>query len=127
MPKISIGNMMVIEILFKRKKTDFFNNKLNMLAIHEQLSKLSLNNTQMDFVATSLYHSATWVRSSLYPKIKTEFTFQPLLNDVYIETFNNQSFNQDGNESALLRINYYNPPNLMFQHILIRRKFKKLK
>ena len=126
MPKISIRNMMVIEILIRRKKTDFFNNKLNMLAIHEQLSKLSLNNTQMDFVATSLYHSATWVRNSLYPKIETGFTFKPLLNDVYIEAFINQSFNQDGNESQLLRINFYNPPNLIFQYILIRRKFKKI-
>ena len=29
-----------------------------MLAIHEQLSKKDLNNTQMDFEATSLYPSA---------------------------------------------------------------------
>ena len=36
------------------------------------------------------------------------------MNDVYVEAFNNQTFNQDGDESALLRIKYYNPPILIF-------------
>ena len=47
-------NMINRKILTKRKETDFFNNKLNMLPIHGQLSQLYLNNTQMDFGATSL-------------------------------------------------------------------------
>ena len=38
MPQTSIENMMNIEIILK--KTDFINNKLNMLSIHEHLSKL---------------------------------------------------------------------------------------
>ena len=40
-----------------------------MLAIHEQLSKLDLNNTKKDFDATSLYPSAMWDKNSVYPKI----------------------------------------------------------
>ena len=80
-----------------------------MLATHEQLSKLDLNNTQMDFDATIVYPSAAW------DKIETGFAFKPHMNDVYIETFTSQTFNQDGNESAILKIKYYNPPNLLFQ------------
>ena len=48
-----IQNMMTIELLLKNKY-DFFHNKLNMLAIHEELSKLDLINTQMEFDAAGL-------------------------------------------------------------------------
>ena len=59
MQKNSIQNMMIIKILFKKKKTEYIN-KLNTLAFHKQLSKTDLNNSQMDFDATSLYASAMW-------------------------------------------------------------------
>ena len=39
-----------------------------MLPIHEQLSKLDINKTQMYFDATSLYPSAIWDTDSVYPK-----------------------------------------------------------
>ena len=72
----------------------------------------------MDFDATSLYPSAMWSENSVYPKMETGFAFKPNMNNVYVEAFNNQTFNQDGNESAILRIKYYNPPDLLFQHFL---------
>ena len=100
--------------------------KLNMLPIHKELSKLDSNKTQMDFNATSLYPSAMWDERSVYPKIKTGFVFKPHMNDVSVEAFNNQTFNEDGNESAILTIKYYNPPDLIFQHLPIIEKSKKL-
>ena len=42
----------------QKEKTSLNNKKLNMLAIHKELSKLDSNKTQMDYVATSLYPSA---------------------------------------------------------------------
>ena len=86
--KNSIQNMMTIEILIKRKKTDFFKKELNKLSIHEQLSKLDLKNTQMDFDASDLYPSAMWDKKSVYPEIKSGFAFQPQMNDVYVGAFN---------------------------------------
>ena len=59
-------------------------------------------------------------------KIETEFAFKPDLNDVYVETFNNQTFNEDGDESAILTIKYYNPPNLIFQHLPVKEKVRKI-
>ena len=47
------------------------------------------------------------------------------MNNVYVEAFINQSFNQDGNESAILKVNYSNPPNLIFQHLHVKEKVKK--
>ena len=80
----------------------------------------------MDFDATSLYPSAMWDENSVYPKIETGFAFKPNMNDVYVEAFNNQSFNEDGDDSAILTIKYYNPPNLIFQHLPIKEKGKKI-
>ena len=102
------------------------NKKLNMISIHKELSKLDSNKTRMDFDATSLYPSAMWDEKSLYPKRETGLAFKPHLNDVYVEAFNNQTFNEDGNESAILTIKYYNPPNLIFQQIPVKEKVKKI-
>ena len=48
------------------------------------------------------------------------------MNDIYVEAFNNQTFNEDGDESAILTIKYYNPPDLIFQHLPIKEKVKKI-
>ena len=81
----------------------------------------------MDFDATSLYPNAMWDEKSVYPKTKTGFAFKPHMNVVYVEAFNNQTFNQDGDESAKLRKKFYNPPNLKFQHLPVKEKVKKKK
>ena len=76
----------------------------------------------MDFDATCLYPSAKWDENSVYPKTETGFAFKPHMNNVYVEVFNNKTFNQDGDESAFLRTKYYNPPDLIFQHLLVKEK-----
>ena len=78
----------------------------------------------MDFDATSLYPSAMWDENGVYLKIETGFAFKPHMNNVYVEAFNNQTFNEDGNESAILRTKNYNPPNLIFQHLPVNEKVK---
>ena len=35
-----------------------------------------------------------------------------------------KSHNQDGNESAILEIKHYTPPNLIFQHIPVKKSKK---
>ena len=47
------------------------------------------------------------------------------MNDVLVNDFNNQTFYQDGNDSTTSEIKYYNPPNLIFQHLpIINEKVK---
>ena len=110
----------------QKGKEKYVNKKLNMVSIHKELSKLNSNKTQMDFDATSLYPSAMLHENSVYLKIETGFAFKPHMNHVYVEAFNNQTFNEDANESAILTIKYYNPPNLIFQHIPVKGKVKKV-
>ena len=59
----------------------------------------------MDYDASSLYLLAMWDGKSAYPKIETGYAFQPHLNDVFVNEFNIQTFNQDGNDGAILKIN----------------------
>ena len=63
---------------------------------------------------------------SVYPKIETGFAFKPHMNKTYVEAFNNQTFNEDGDESSILTIKYYNPPDLIFQHLPVKEKVKKI-
>ena len=56
-------------------------------------------------------------------KKESGFVFNPHMNKLYVDAFNDQTFNEDGNESAILRIRYYNPPNLIFQHLPVKENF----
>ena len=108
----------------EEERTEHINKELNKLLIHKKLQKLNHNDVMMDFDATSLYPSAMWDENSVYPKIETGFAFKTHMNNVYIEAFNNQTFNQDGDESAILKTKNYNPPNLIFQHLPVKEKVK---
>ena len=48
------------------------------------------------------------------------------MNTTFVDAFNNQTFNEDSDESAILTIKYYNPPDLIFQHLPIKEKVKKM-
>ena len=96
------------------ERTEHINKELNKLPIHKKLQKPNHYGVMMDFDATSLYPSAMWDQNSVYHKIETGFAFKPHMNIVYVEAFNTQTFNEDGNDSAILRIKYYNPANLIF-------------
>ena len=106
------------------ERTEHINKEFNKLPIHKKLQKLNHNDVMMDFDATSLYPSAMWDEKSVYSKIESGFAFKPYINKTYVEAFNNENFNQDGDESAILRIKYYNPPNLIFQHLPVKEKVK---
>ena len=84
----------------EEERTKHINKELDKLSTHTNLQKLNLNDVLMKFDATSLYPSATWDEKSVYPKIERGFAFKLHMNDVYVKSFNDQIFNQDGDESA---------------------------
>ena len=47
------------------------------------------------------------------------------MNKTYVDAFNNQTFNQVGKEPAILKLKYYNPPNLVFQQLPVKETVKK--
>ena len=97
-----------------------------MLPIHEQLSKLYSNKTQMDFDSSSLYPSAMWDEKLVFPKIETGYAFKPHTKNIYVKAFNYQFFNQGGKESATLRTKHNNPRDPIFQHLPVKGKFRNI-
>ena len=77
-----------------------------------------------DFDAVSLYPSAMWDENSIYPRNETGYANKKDMNDELVEKFNNQTFTRG---SAILKIKYYNPKNLIVQHLPIKGKVKKTK
>ena len=64
-----------------------------------------------------------WVEKSIYPRIETGYAYTRDMNNELVEKFNTGNFTQ---ESAILKIKYYNPKNLIVQHIPIKEKKKKI-
>ena len=73
----------------------------------------------MDFDARSLYLSAKWEDKCVYPKIETVCGFTIDMNDEIVEKIFNQTFTQG---SAISKLLYCNPSDLIFQHFLVREK-----
>ena len=119
-----IHNLMTIKITMKKEKLIKLT-KNNMLPIHKKLSELDSNKTQMNYDANSLYPSAMWDENSLYPKIETGSAFKPGMKDVYVEAFNNQTFDQDGDEFAILGKNITIHLVLRFNIYQLKKNLKK--
>ena len=64
-----------------------------------------------------------WDEKSIYRRIETGYAFTKHMNDELVEKFKNQTFTQ---VSAILKIKYYNPKNLIVQHIPVKEKEKKI-
>ena len=58
---------------------------------------------------------------SIYPRIETGYAFTADMNNDLVEKFNIQTFTYG---SAILKIKYYNPKNLIVQHLLTKEKVK---
>ena len=105
------------------EKENYINEKLSQLPIHQLIKQIKLEELLWDFDATLLYPSAMWDEKSIYPRIETVYSFTRDMNEFLVHRFNNQTFTQG---SAILKIKYYNPENLIVQHIPIKEKEKKL-
>ena len=105
------------------EKETYINEKLSQPPIHQLLQQLPLCDLLWAFDCTSLYPSAMWDELSKFPKIETGYAFTPDMNDELVEKFNNQTFTQG---CAILKIKYYNPKNLIVQHLPVKEKENKI-
>ena len=63
--------------------------------------------------------------NSVFAKTETGFAFKPHWKNIYEKTFNNQTFKQDGNESAISKMKNFNPLGLIVHHLAIRERVQK--
>ena len=104
-------------------KEKYINEKLSNLRLHKIIKQLDLINFLWDFDAVSLYPSAMWDPKSIHPKKETGYAFKREMNDELVKKFNNQTSTQG---SAILKIKYYIPKNLIVQHLPVKEKEKKI-
>ena len=104
------------------EKEKDINEEISNLRLHKIIKRIELIHLLRDFDAVSLYPSAMCDLKSIYPKIETGYAFKLEMNDELVEKFKNQTFTQ---ASAILKIRYYNPKNLIVQHLPVKEKEKK--
>ena len=105
------------------EKEKYINEKLSNLRLHKIVKRIELIHLLWDFDAVSLYPSAMWDENSIYPRIETGYAFTRDMNNELVEKFNNQTFTRG---SAILKIKYYNPKNLVVQHLPIKERVNKI-
>ena len=71
----------------------------------------------------SLCPSAMWDENSNYSRIETGYAFRRDMNKKLVINFNTGIFIQ---ESAILKTKYYNPRDLVVQHLPIKEREKKI-
>ena len=64
-----------------------------------------------------------WDEKSIYPRIQTGYAYTRDMNNELVEKFNNSNFTQG---SAILKIKYYNPRDLIVQHLPIKERVNKI-
>ena len=64
-----------------------------------------------------------WDPKSIYPRIETGYAYTNDMNDELVNKFNNQTFTQ---RSAILKVKYYYPKNLIVQHLPVKEKINKI-
>ena len=99
------------------EKETFINEKSSNLPMHQLLKQLKLIDLLWDFDSTSPYPSAMWYKASIYLKVETGYAFTSDMNDELVGKFDNKTFTHG---SAILKIKYYNPKNLIVQQIPVR-------
>ena len=104
-------------------KEKYINEKLGNLRLHEKIKRIELIYLLWDFDAVSLYPSAMWNENSIYPGIETGYAYTKDMNDEIVEKNNSGIFSQG---SAILKKKYYNPKNLIVQHLPVKEKEKKI-
>ena len=98
-----IHYLMTIEITMNKKEPNILTKNLTNYQYRKSYKKPDVNDdVMMDYDATSLYPSAMRDENSVYPKIEIGFAHKAYMNKTYVEAFNNETFNQDGNESAII-------------------------
>ena len=110
-------------IIDEEEMNNYINEKLSEFPIHKLLQELNINDLLWDFDAVSLYPSAKSGPKPFYLRMETGYAYTQDMNDELVEKFNIQTFRQG---SAVLKKKYYNPRDLIVQHLPVKEKEKKI-
>ena len=93
------------------------------MPIHQIIKQIKLVKVLWEVDAVRLYPSATWDENGVCPRIETGYVYTKDMNDELVEKLNTGNFIQG---SAISKIKYYNPKNLIVQHFPVKEREKKI-
>ena len=64
-----------------------------------------------------------WDENIVYPRSETGYDYTKKMNGELVKKLHTGNFTQ---ESAILKIKYYNPKNLIVQHLPVKEREKKI-
>ena len=105
----------------QKAKDKYVNEKLSELPISKKLQDLNRDDLLMAFDATSLYPSA--MVDGKYPKIETGYAFTKDMSSDIVNQFNS---GKTEFASAILKVKYYNPKDLVIQHLPVKEEVNKI-
>ena len=105
------------------EKEKTINEKLSKLPIQQLIKQIKLDELLWGYDANSLYPSAMWDETSIYPRIETGHAYTIDTNDELVEKIKTVNFTQS---SAIFKIKYYNPKNVIVHHVLVKESEKKI-
>ena len=106
-----------------KKKKKIISVKKYQLPIHQWIKQIKLPDLLWGYDGNSIYPSAMWDENRIYPRIESGYAYTEDMNDEPVEKFKNGNFTQG---SAVLRIRYYNPKNIVVQHLSVEEREKKI-
>ena len=86
--------------------------------ISKKLQTLIRDDLLVAFDSTSLYPSAMYDETSVYPKIETVYAFTSEMNDEIVNQFKTKTFTK----SEILKIKCFNSQDIILQHISVREE-----
>ena len=107
----------------KKELDKFLEKKLGELEISKDLQKINKDDLLVSYDFNSLYPSAQIDKNSIWPKIETAYPFKKYMCDVVCTLFNSGRWDEI-NSSAFLTVKYYNPENLLLQHLPVKKKIE---
>ena len=113
--------MEIIDNQTRKKKS-----KLALLSINQEIAKIVNKNKDilMAYDGRSLYPSAIVDKDRYYPRIETGYLFTPDKKQNFINECKNRAFTQFRDQASfILRVRFYNPQNLIFQHLHVEHVF----
>ena len=105
------------------EKENCINEKISELRVHQLINQSKIKELLWDSDCVSLYPSAMWYKNSIYLKVETGYASIRDMNEELVEKFKIQIFTQG---SAILKIKYFNPKNLIVQHLPVKEREKKI-
>ena len=87
------------------------------------MSKFELDALLKDFDATSLYPAAVWDENRICPEIEIGYAYLTVMKDEFVQKFISGNFNEG---SVFLKVMYFISKDMVFQHLPVEKKFKKI-